>query len=356
MRIVIIGASGNLGTAVLRAVQTRELPWEVVGVCRRLPPREAPYDVADWRRADVAADGAGEHLAEIFRGADAVVNLAWGFQPTRDARRLERVGVGGSAAMLDAAVRAGVGHVLQMSSVGAYGPGAAGRRVDESYPTDGIGTSVYSRHKAAVEHLLDDFEREQPDILVTRFRPGLVMQRAAGSALLRYAVPGYLPAGLIRRLPLLPVDRSLVVPVVHADDVASAVIGALQRRAPGAFNLAAEPPMTRDDIAAVLHARPVHLPAAWLRAVVAATWHVHLQRLDAGWIDLAFGVPLLDTSKARAELDWQPLVDAKSALAEAISGMAAAASTGSPVLRRRTMRAQLRELLQTGPITRRELP
>ena len=119
--------------------------------------------------------------------------------------------------------------------------------------------------------------------------------------------------------------------------------------------MAADPAITRARLAQVLHARPVHLPAAALRAVVSATWHARLQRIDAGWVDLAFSVPMLDTGRARTVLGWEPRIDAVTALVEGVAGMRDAVGTASPVLRRRTPLGQLTELLGTGPITRRRL-
>jgi nucleoside-diphosphate-sugar epimerase len=241
-----------------------------------------------------------------------------------------------------------------MSSVGTYRR-APGQRVSENWPTDGVPTSAYSRHKAAAERLLDGMEGTANGPIVTRFRPGIIVQRDAGSALLRYGLPGYVPAPLIRLLPVLPLDRRLTIPLVHADDVATAVLSAIEREAGGAFNLAAEPAISRDDIAAALHAHPIHVPQSLVRGLVAATFAARVQRIDAGWIDLAFAAPLLDTTRARSELGWEPRVDARAALAEAIDGMKAAGSTSSPVLRPRTVGRQFRELLQSGPITSRTL-
>jgi nucleoside-diphosphate-sugar epimerase len=213
---------------------------------------------------------------------------------------------------------------------------------------------VYSVHKAAAERVLDAVAAGHPGLLITRFRPGLVLQRSAGSSLLRYGVPGYVPARLIQLLPVLPLDRKLVVPVVHADDVAAAISAAIEQHKGGAFNLAAEPGITRDDIAQALRAFPVQVPERVLRVVVDLTWRSRLQRIDAGWIDLAFAAPLMDTTRARTELGWAPATDAKSALREVISGIAAASSTNSPVLRRRTVRNQLVDLVRSGPITARQ--
>lgn len=354
MRTVIIGASGNVGTALLKNLSNRADPGIVVGICRRPPPAHPPYDIASWHAIDIAEADAAQQLEAVLRPDDAVINLVWGFQPTRNVRQLERVGVGGLQALVDAVVRVGARQLLHMSSVGTYRR-APGQRVSENWPTDGVPTSAYSRHKVAAERLLDGIQDQANGPVVTRFRPGIIVQRDAGSALLRYGVPGYVPAPLIRLLPVLPLDRRLTIPLVHADDVATAVLSAIEREAGGAFNLAAEPAISREDIAEALHARPVHVPEPLIRGVVAATFAARMQRIDAGWIDLAFAAPLLDTTRARTQLGWEPQVDARAALAEAIDGIADAASTSSPVLRPRTLGRQFRELLRNGPITTRKL-
>ena len=47
---------------------------------------------------------------------------------------------------------------------------------------------MYSRHRVAAARLLDRLETDAPEVVVTRMRPGIVGQRNAGSALLRYAL------------------------------------------------------------------------------------------------------------------------------------------------------------------------
>jgi UDP-glucose 4-epimerase len=182
MRIVITGASGNVGTALLRRLAGAEAGHELVGVVRR-PPREAGvYAHVQWHELDLADADATGALAHIFDGSDAVVHLAWGFQPTRNTEYLSRQGVGGTSAVLRAAHAASVGQLLHMSSVGTYAAGRYGRRVDESWSTSGIPTSPYSRNKAAAEALLDDYEREygKAGVPVTRMRPGFIVQLPAG--------------------------------------------------------------------------------------------------------------------------------------------------------------------------------
>ncbi|MDQ3475779.1 MAG: NAD-dependent epimerase/dehydratase family protein [Actinomycetota bacterium] len=357
MRIVITGASGNVGTALLRRLAADTAEHQIVGICRRPPDSVPPYDQVTWVALDLANSVAEDNLVPVMADADAVVHLAWGFQPSHDTNYLERLDVEGTKAVLAAADRAGVGHFVHMSSVGAYAPAHGEGRVDESWPTDGIASLAYSRHKVAAERLLDAYGNAAPGgMLIARIRPAFILQRDAGSALLRYGVPGFVPAAAVRLLPVLPVDRRLVVQGLHPSDVAEAVLRVLERRSTGAFNLAAEPPLTRDDFATVLRAAPVHVPAAILRALASWTWRARLQPLDPGWIDLAFAVPLMDTGRARAELEWVPRIDARTALAEAVAGMAEAAGTASPALRPRSLTDQFRGLLRRGPVGSRKLP
>jgi UDP-glucose 4-epimerase len=356
VRIVVTGASGNVGSALLRQLVAAG-QHEVCGLARRVPAEAGPpFDAVSWRSIDLTDAAAARPLGEAFAGADAVVHLAWGFQPSHDLAYLEALGVGGTRRVLEAVAAAGVPHLVHMSSVGAYSPKRDDRPVDESWPTNGVPTSPYSRHKSSAERLLDAHERSHPERVVTRLRPGIIGQRNAGSALLRYALPGVVPAGLLGHLPVLPLDRRLRIPMVHADDVATALHQVLEARAPGAFNLAAEPAVTTAEIADVFSARQVQVPSPVLRALVSVSWHARLQQVDPGWLDLGFAVPLLDTSRATRELGWAPRVDALTVLAETVAGMRDRASDRTPVLRPRSVPGQLVRALRRGAVSRRHEP
>ncbi|GAB2906655.1 NAD-dependent epimerase/dehydratase family protein [Rhodococcus aerolatus] len=349
-RVLVTGASGNVGTAVLRRLTAAPQPPEVLGVVRRPPPAVPPYDTATFHALDLAEPDAAERLVPLLAGVDAVVHLAWGFQPTRDEAYLERTGVGGTRAVLAAVREAGVPHLVHMSSVGAYSPATDRTPVTEDFPHGGMPTSQYSRHKAAAEALLDDAEGTDGAPVITRLRPGVVLQGDAASGLVRYFLPGYLPTAVLRLLPVLPADRALLVPVVHSTDVADAVVRALGDPVGGAFNLAADPPLTRDDFATALGARGVHLPAPVLSRLVGLSWRARLQALEPGWVDLAFSVPQLDTTRAREVLGWSPAVAPLDALREVVDAAVAGRSTPSPPLRPRTGVDLLRRALRSGPI------
>jgi nucleoside-diphosphate-sugar epimerase len=355
MRLVITGASGNVGTALLHALPAE---YDVVGLVRRPPPPRGVYARVDWRAMDLTEPDALADLTRVFDGADAVVHLAWGFQPTRDTDYLTRLGVGGTSAVLQAAHASSVGHLVHMSSVGTYAAGLYGERVDEHWPATGITSSPYSRDKSAAEAILDEYQQRlgSAAIPVARMRPGFIVQRAAASGLMRYGLPGYVPMQMVPWLPVLPLDKKLCIPLIHASDVADAILLAIQRRAAGPFNLASEPPIRRDDVAAALGARAVHVPSALLGALVDLSWRARLQHIDRGWLDLAFNVPLLDCTRARAELGWAPKWTANEALTDLLEGVAHHAHTESPPLRPRSLRDLLRRDVTDGLISSRQTP
>ena len=324
-RVVVVGASGNAGTSVLAAL-AREPGVDVLGIARRRP--EAPP--VEWVEADVGRDD----LAPHFRGADAVVHLAWAIQPSHDAAALRRTNVEGSTRVFRAVAEAGVRSLVYASSVGVYAPGPKDRFVDESWPRTGVPTSFYSRHKAEVEGLLDRFEREHEHVRVVRLRPGLIFKREAASAVRRLFAGPFLPTPLVRRglLRVLPSHPRLRVQGVHSLDVGEAYRLALASDARGAFNVAADPVLDAPELARALGARTVRVPRALLRGAAALTWRLHLQPTPSGWVDLAFAVPLLDSTRARTELGWAPTRSAVDAFLEVLDGVREGAGAPTPPL------------------------
>jgi UDP-glucose 4-epimerase len=334
MRIVVTGASGNVGTALLRQAAS-DGDIDVVGIARRRPDESAaPYAGAAWVTCDVGESTSISTLIDAMQGADAVVHLAWQITPSRDEPAMRRTNVHGSRQVATAAVSAGVPHLVHMSSVGAYSPGPHARRVDESWPTDGVESSTYSRHKSTAERHLDTVERDNPELVVTRVRPSLIFQRDAGSEVGRYFLGPVLAAAASPLLklstPILPVPARLRLQAVHADDVARALVQIVRRRAGGAFNLASEPVVRAVDLAQLLGARLVDTSPAIVRRAADLSFRTHIQPTEAGWFDMAMSAPLLDTTRAREALEWTPTVDATDAVKEILTAMAKGEGADSP--------------------------
>jgi nucleoside-diphosphate-sugar epimerase len=343
MRVVVTGATGNAGTALLRALAAEPAVEDIVGVARRRPRTAAPK--VTFQAADVSRDA----LAPLMRGADAVVHLAWLIQPSRDERVTRATNVDGSRRVFQAVAEAGVPRLVYASSVGAYAPGPKDRRVGEDWPATGIRSSFYSRHKAAVEAQIVRFTREHPEIRVAWLRPGLIFQRDAASGIRRLFAGPFLPSPLLRRdlVPVVPDHARLRVQAVHADDVADAYRRAiLDDDARGAYNVAAEPVLDGPAFARALGAIRVPVPARVLRAGAWLTWQARLQPTPPGWVDMGLGVPLMDVSRAADELGWSARQSADQAFLQLFDGMRERAGADTPPLHPRTGGfARVRELL-----------
>ena len=330
MRVVVVGATGNVGTSVLHALADEPAVDSVVGVARRLPTMSFPK--TEWTAADIRSDA----LEPLFAGADAVVHLAWLIQPSRRLDVTRSVNVDGSARVFRAAGRAGVGALVYASSVGAYSPGPKDRAVDESWPTGGIETSFYSRHKAEVERLLDRFSAEFPGVRTVRLRPGLIFKREAAQEIRRYFAGPFVPSFAVRPglIPVVPDVERLRFQAVHSLDVGDAYRRAVvDGSAQGAYNVAADPVLDPDELASLLGARKVRMPASALRRGASVTWKMRLQPSPSGWVDMALGVPIMDSSRIRSELGWTPHRSSGGALLDLLAGMRDRSGADTPPLR-----------------------
>jgi len=331
MRIVVTGATGNVGTSVLAALGRDPRVEAIVGLARRTP--HARFPKTSWVAADITHADLGEH----FRGADAVIHLAWLIQPSRDPATMHAVNVEGTARVLHAAAAAGVGALVHASSVGVYSPGPKDRRVDESWATNGIDSSTYSRHKVEAERRLDRFEHINEGVRVVRLRPGLIFKREAAAEIRRYFAGPLLPGSLVRPglIPVVPDLERLCFQAVHSDDVGEAyALAATSSKASGAYNVAAEPVIDGRVIAGLLRARRVRVPRSGVRRLAQVTWKLRLQPTDASWLDLALDSPLMDTTRAREQLGWTPRHSGADALGELLAGLRDGAGLQTPPLDR----------------------
>lgn len=131
MRAVVTGATGLLGAQVAAALAAR---GDEVVCTRRATSRTAHLDALPlaWVHADVTDPDA---LARAFDGADAVFHCAATVEiRSRATQAMERTNVQGTAHVLDAVRRAGVGRLVHCSSASAVGLATGAADADESTP------------------------------------------------------------------------------------------------------------------------------------------------------------------------------------------------------------------------------
>lgn len=181
LRVVLTGASGFIGSAVLRRLSGQEPVAQGDVEIRALTRREVPLpDGVEQVRADLSDPGS---LGGTCSGADVLIHAA--SCVGSDEQLCTLVNDSGTAALMSEARRAGVGRIVQLSTTAVYGRGPhRGAAVGELTPSPG---SPASRSRLAGEaHAL----RENALVL----RAGLIT--GAGD---RWLVPAL--AELARRVP-----------------------------------------------------------------------------------------------------------------------------------------------------------
>ncbi|MFD5871282.1 NAD-dependent epimerase/dehydratase family protein [Streptomyces sp. NPDC060322] len=322
LRVVVTGATGNVGTSVVRALDADESVESVLGIARRLPA--IALEKVTWVGLDLSAPDSEGTLRSLLEGADAVVHLAWRFQPTHDPVVTWESNVLGSQRVFSAAAAAGVGTLVHASSVGAYSPGPkTGPGVSEDWPTDGWPGAAYCREKAYLERVLDAYEVSHPEVRVVRMRPGFLFKEEAASEQRRIFGGRFLPGPLIRPdlLPWVPDLEGLRFQALHTDDAARAYVLAVLRDVRGAFNLAAGPVVDAGLLGEQLGSRPVRVPRAAVRAALASAWHARLVPASPDLFDAVLRLPVMSTDRATGELGWQPARTAQEALAAFLRGV-----------------------------------
>ncbi|GGY86706.1 NAD-dependent epimerase/dehydratase family protein [Streptomyces nitrosporeus] len=321
-RIVVTGATGNVGTSVVRALAADPEVASVLALARRRPS----LDIAgvEWQTADLSRSDSADRLTGLLRGADALVHLAWRFQPTHDPVVTWRSNVLGSVRVFDAVARSGVPALVHASSVGAYSPGPKEEPgVGEEWPTHGWPDAAYCREKAYLERVLDAFELRHPEVRVVRMRPGFLFKETAAAEQRRIFAGRYVPGPLLRPglLPFVPDLDGLRFQALHTGDAAEAYRLAALRDVRGAFNLAAGPVIDARKLGGLLGARVVRVPRAPARAVLAALWRAHAVPASPHLFDAVLRLPVLDSRRAREVLGWQPSRSSEEALSAFLRGV-----------------------------------
>lgn len=118
MNVVVAGGTGFLGREITSALLGAA---HQVTVASRTNPEKDPIDArARWVRGDVMEPAS---LAEALAGADVVVDaVQFPNSPIENPKKgftFERIDLGGTKNLVDAAKAAGVGHFVGLSGVGA---------------------------------------------------------------------------------------------------------------------------------------------------------------------------------------------------------------------------------------------
>lgn len=326
LTVAVTGPTGEIGLATLHALEASPAVERVVGIARRpFDPGAHGLRKVTYRRGDVLDRSA---VDAAVADADVVIHLA--FLIIGDPEEAQHVNIEGSRNVFEAAVAAGVSSLIYTSSVAAYGFHEDNPQpLTEDVPPRGTESFYYSAHKAELEGALADATAGR-EIDVYVFRPcivaGATAPRLVETMVRMLPLYGQLP--LLRRFlaevpflaPIVP-DPGISFQLVHNDDVAAALVAAVERRGePGAYNLAAEDATSLGALARELGWFTVPVPQAALAPLDEVLRRVPGLPTEVAWLSAFMTPVLMDCSKAREKLGWEPRFSTAETLAETVRG------------------------------------
>jgi nucleoside-diphosphate-sugar epimerase len=289
MRIFVTGATGAVGTRLVP--QFVERGHQVTGSARSLEKADrlraqgaeaVVLDVLD-RRAVREAVAAAEreaivHEATALAGASDIKHFDRSFELTN------RLRTEGTDALLEAAAETGVGHFVAQSYAGWPYAREGGPVKTEDDPLDPSPVPAMSKTLAAIRHLEE------------------AVTGASGIALrygTLYGSPDDAQVPLVRkrRFPIVA-DGGGVWSFIHLDDAAAATVLAVERGAPGIYNVVDDEPAPVREwlpaLAETVGAKPPRGIPRWLARLAAG---------EAGVV-LMTEVRGASNAKAKHELGW----------------------------------------------------
>jgi nucleoside-diphosphate-sugar epimerase len=331
LTVAVTGPTGTFGFGLMPLLQEDPRITKIVGIARRpFDPAEHGWDKMEYRQGDVREP---EALEEAFADADVVVHLAFMITGNAPRETIRAINVDGTLNVFRAAVAAeNAQRFVYASSVAAYGwfpDNPVG--MDEEWPTRRASRLFYGQEKAELEELLNEEAEKNPEIELFLLRPPIVLgPNAVGG---KDILPGPLGTltgrvlALMRdgRLPIPTLAPKLPVQFIHEADVGQAFIQCITREGPpGAYNITGDGVMTGDEIARELGLTPIPLPAKPAHLAARALAKVPMPGFvppATEWVEPLSHPSIMDASKAKEELGWEPKYTSVEALRDTLAAL-----------------------------------
>jgi UDP-glucose 4-epimerase len=296
MRYVITGGSGYIGSRLVDLLSRHEDTERIV-ICDVAPPRDykpkTQFELVDVR------DRRTMHAVLERSRPDALVHLAFIFNPIHDERVMYDIDVNGTHNVLESAAEAGTQQLLVVTSVAAYGAHPDNpTRLTEEHPVRGVAGFSYARDKTESDRICQLWATQHPDRIMTIVRPCTVFGPNVDNYLLRVWTKQPFAVDLGN------LDNQ--IQFVHEDDVVEAVTGLLLGRDKGAFNLAGDGVMTLRECAESVGMPIRKVPLRAYRALARVMWRMGAIEAPAGSIDFLLYPWIVSTEKLKRTLEWTP--------------------------------------------------
>ena len=327
LSVAVTGPTGTFGFGLIPLLEADQRVARIVGIARRpFDPSEHGWSKMEYRQGDVRDP---DKLRGALEAADVVVHLAFMITGTASRETVRDINVQGTLNAFGAAAAAGAGRFVYASSVAAYGfhpDNPIG--MTEDWPVRPAARLFYAQEKAELEQVLSEQADAHPDVALYLLRPPIVLGPHAVGA--KAAMPEPLAAlvqgalDLANRLPVpIPIPTpDLLMQFIHEDDVGQALLKCVVADGPpGAYNIAGDGIVTAADVVRELGFTPLTVPAAVGQGAARAAAQIRLPSFAppaAEWVEAASHPAIMDTTKAKRELGWQPHYSGLDALRETL--------------------------------------
>jgi nucleoside-diphosphate-sugar epimerase len=330
LSVAVTGPTGDLGIAVVNALERSRRVKSIVGMARRpFDPAAQGWKKTEYRQGDVTDEAS---VRDFVKGADVVVHLAFAILPSGDREKTREINVEGSRRVFETAARAGAERIVYASSVAAFGfSDALPKWVDEETPADGSPEWYYSAQKAEVEGVLADVLARRRKTKAWVFRPPVIAGPRARTLIeeMPYIrVSERMPDPVRRLLELVPIVRPVLpdpgteMQLIHEDDCAAAfAAGVLGKGTPGVYCVAGPGIITVSDIADELGWLAIPIPELAVEFTAELLERLPRKPEMAEWLQAVRKPVLMRTARAKTELGWKPKHNATRTLAEMVSAV-----------------------------------
>ncbi|WXL26133.1 NAD-dependent epimerase/dehydratase family protein [Ectopseudomonas mendocina] len=305
-RVLITGAAGFIGRQLLNRLAMDYPHWTLIAADIRPQP-------STWLTANVTS-----MQLDISRAADvlacvqscqpqAIVHLASVVTPPpgMTEQQLHAIDVGGTRAIVNAALACGVEQLVVTSSGAAYGYHPDNRPwLDEDQPLRGHEHFAYARHKREVEDMLASVRKEHPALKQLILRPGTILGERVSNQI----------TSLFKKRAVLGI-RGSDSPFVFIwdQDVIEVICRGLSTCAEGIFNLAGDGALSMREIAGILRKPYVALPAPLVQSLLALLHPLRLSQYGPEQVDFLRYRPVLSNQRLKGEFGYTPRYSSREA-------------------------------------------
>src|SRR5215213_6580246 len=297
MRYLVTGGSGYIGSRLVEQLGSREETDRIL-IADVRPPRSFLPKV-EWAELDVRDAAAVREVVGRAKPG-TLVHLAFVLNPIKDERLMYDIDVNGTHNVLAAAAETGIEHVLVTSSTTAYGAFPDNPvPITEEWPVRGVAAFEYARDKTESDRLCQLWALRHPERTMTIVRPCIVFGPNVDNYLVRIWTKQPFQADLGGNLDQL-------IQFVHEDDLVRAIVGLLDGRHGGAFNVTGDGTMTMRETYELIGAKVRRVPLRIGKALSRATWRLGQSETPPGQIEFAMNPWVCSNEKVKETLGWEP--------------------------------------------------